>query len=177
MSTFEFKCWVWKYESRWIIFVCESRPTQSLMSVGMCWASSSIKEWYGTKSFIYNQQHLCHGNLVIGKISFSVLPNLPGWVLSTPPACPPWTSSASTCPCTCSVGPWCVVMCRRKGSSRPLAPTTSTWPCCWSSYSFPLCPPSTPSSPSPLHLTVDHSGNWFDGFNESTSLIFSGRSF
>lgn len=68
-------------------------------------------------------------------------------------------SSGSTCPCTCSAGPSCAAMCPRKGSSRPLAPTTSTWPCCWSSSSFPLCLPSTPSSPSPLPLTVDPSGN------------------
>lgn len=82
-----------------------------------------------------------------------------------PPACLPWMSSDSTCPCTCSAGLWCVVMCRRKGSSRPLVPTTSTWPCCWSSSSCPLCLPSTPSSPSPLPLTVDPLGNDASSFN------------
>lgn len=76
-----------------------------------------------------------------------------------PPAYLPWTSFGSTCPCTCSVGLSCAAMCRRKESSRPLAPTTFTWPCCWSSSSCPLCPPSTPLSPFLLLLTVDLSGN------------------
>jgi len=67
-------------------------------------------------------------------------------------------SWGSMCPCTCSAGLWCAVMCLRKGSSKPQAPTTSTWPCCWSSSFCPHCLLSTPLSPFPLRLTADPSG-------------------
>lgn len=82
----------------------------------------------------------------------------PGWVLSTPPACLLWTSFDSMCPCTCNAGLSCAVTCHRKGSSRPLAPTTSTWPCCSSSSSCPRYLPFIPLSPFPLLLTVAPSG-------------------
>lgn len=146
---------------------CESRPTLSLMSVETSWAWSSTKEWYGKKTtFVLFKSPVilsCHLSFFICSMCIFLhwkAQSFPaGWVPSMPPACPLWTSSGSTCPCTYSAGPWCAVMCRRKGSSRPLAPTTSTWPCCWSFSSCPLCLPSTPSSPSPHPLTVDPSGN------------------
>lgn len=82
----------------------------------------------------------------------------PGWVLSMPPVYPPWISCASTCPCTSSAGLSCAATSHKKESSRRRAPTTSTWPCCWSSSSCPPCLPSTPSSPSLRLSTVDRSG-------------------
>lgn len=83
----------------------------------------------------------------------------PGWVLSTPLVYLPWISCASTCPCTSSAGLWCAATSHRKESSKPRAPTTSTWPCYLSSSSCPPCLPSTPLSPSLHLLTVDPSGS------------------
>lgn len=83
------------------------------------------------------------------------------------PACLRWMSSGSMCPCTCSAGPWCAAMCHRKESSKLLGPIISTWPCCWSSSSCPLCLPYTPSSPSPHHLTVDPSGRLIQSLNKA----------
>lgn len=82
-----------------------------------------------------------------------------GWVPSTPPACRPWMSCGSTSPCICSAGLWCAATSHRRGSSKPQALIISTWPCCWSSSSSPLCQPSIPSLPSPLRLIADPSGN------------------
>ena len=88
----------------------------------------------------------------------------PGWGRSTLRASRPSTFCGSTSPCTSSAGPSCAATSPRRGSSRPRAPTTSTWPCCWSSCSCPRCPPSTPSSPSRPPSTAAPSGgtsHWF----------------
>lgn len=47
--------------------IVKSLPTLSLMSAGMSWASSSIKEWYGGKLLFcfYLEQHWYEGKLLV----------------------------------------------------------------------------------------------------------------
>lgn len=90
---------------------------------------------------------------------------LPGWLAST--------CSASSAPCTISVGPWCAPMCPMRESSRPPNPTTSTWVCC-SSSSFSVCYLlSIPSWPCRLHLTADPLGNNKQQYKNNKWLSYS----
>lgn len=97
--------------------------------------------------------------------------HISGWVRFMPLGWLVSTFSASSAPCTISVGLWWPPMCHTRGSSRPPNPTTSIWVCSSSSSFSVYYLLSTQSWPCHLHLTVDLSGIYTHNNTQTYQII------